>query len=78
MVSSGIMQDSLCRSKVDPCGDSKLSAKANSALCAQCGKWIYGKCARVKSVTPKFSRNYACRKCEVSIGEAVEQERKVM
>ena len=24
-------------------------------------------------VTPKFSRNFACRKCEGNIGEAVEQ-----
>ena len=25
-------------------------------------------------MTPKFSRNFACRKCEGNIGEAVEQE----
>ena len=34
MVSSGIM----CKSNVDPCGDCSLSAKANSVLCAPCGK----------------------------------------
>ena len=25
-------------------------------------------------ITPKFSRNFTCRKCEGNIGEAVEQE----
>ena len=28
-------------------------------------------------VTPKFSRNFACRKCEGNIGETVEQEEKL-
>ena len=29
-------------------------------------------------VTPKFSRNFPCRKCEGNIGEVVEQENVVM
>ena len=48
--------------------------KANSVLCLQCCKWIHGRCAGLKRVTPKFSRNFTCRKCDVDIGEAVEQE----
>ena len=28
----------------------------------------------MKRVTPKFSRNFTCRKCERNVGEAVEQE----
>ena len=31
----------------------------------------------MKRVTPKFSRNFVCRKCEGNIGEAVEQEEKL-
>ena len=31
----------------------------------------------MKRVTPKFSRNVTCRKCEGNIGEAVEQEEKL-
>ena len=38
-------------SKVDPCVDCSLRAKANSALCVQCGEWIDGRCAGVKMVT---------------------------
>ena len=31
----------------------------------------------VKWVTPKFSKNFTCKKCEWNIGEAVEQEEKL-
>ena len=43
-------------------------------MCGQCGKWIYGRCARVRRVTPMFSRILTCSKCEGNIGEALEQE----
>ena len=36
--------------------------------------WVYSRCAGVKRVTPKLSRNFACRKCELNIEEAVEQK----
>ena len=29
--------------------------------------WVHGRCAREKRVTPKFSRNYACRKYELNV-----------
>ena len=35
MVSSGITQDCLSKSKVDPCGVSSLRLNANSVLCVQ-------------------------------------------
>ena len=50
---------------------------ASSVLCVQCGKWIHSRCAGVKMVTPKSSRNVACWKCEMNIGEAVVQEDKL-
>ena len=34
-----------------------LRVRTNSVLCLQCGKWIYGRCAGVKMVTPKFKKN---------------------
>ena len=77
MVSTGITQDGLSKSKVDPCGVCSLRVKTNSVLCVQCGKWIHGRCAGVKRVTPMFSRNFTCRKCEGNIGESVEQEEKL-
>ena len=72
MVSGGTAKDGMSKSKVDPCGVCSLRVKTNSVLCLQCGKWIHGRCAVVKSVNTKFSRNISCRKCEGNIWEAVE------
>ena len=77
MFCDSILRDGLSESKVDPCGICSLTVKANSVLCVQCGRLIYGGCARVKRVTQKFSRNFTCRRCEGNIGEAVEQEEKL-
>ena len=54
-----------------------LRVRVNSVLCVQCGKWIHSRCAGVKRVTSKFSRNFTCRECEGNIGEAVEQVEKL-
>ena len=54
-----------------------MRVKANSVLCLQCGKWIHCRCAIMKRLIRKFSRNYACRKCDGNIGKAVEQEENV-
>ena len=74
MVSGDVTMDGMSESMVDPCGICSLRAKANSVLCLQCGKWTHGRCAGMSSVTTKLSRNFACRKCDGNIGEAVKQE----
>ena len=67
----------MSKSKVDPGGVYILRVKANSVFCLQCGKLIYGRCARVKMVTPRLLFFYfTCKKCEGNIGEAVEQQEK--
>ena len=53
MVCGGITKDGKSKSKVDPCGVCSLRVKANSVLYLQCGKWIHGRCAGMKKVTPK-------------------------
>ena len=55
MVSGGITNHGMCMSKVDPCGVCSLRVKANSVWFLQCDKWMQGRCARVKRVTPKYS-----------------------
>ena len=77
MVSGGITQDGLSMSRVDPCGVCSLRVKVSSVLCAQCGRWTHSRCAGVKRVNPRYQKNFACRKCEGNIGEAVEQEDKL-
>ena len=54
MVCGSIVYDGMSKSKVDPCGVCSLRVKANSVLCLQCGKWIYGRCVGMKKVAPKF------------------------
>ena len=77
MVNGGITKDGMSKIKVDPCGVCSLRVKTNSVLYVQCGKWIHGRCAEVKRVTERFSRDFVCRQCEGNIGEAVEDEEKL-
>ena len=60
LVSCGITNDGLSKSKVDTCGFCCLSVKVSSVLCIQCGKWIHVRCARLKMVTPMFVGNFTC------------------
>ena len=54
-----------------------MRVKASSVMCLQCGKWIHGRCAKMKGVIPKLSKKFICGKCEGNVGEAVEQEDKL-
>ena len=54
-----------------------IRVRASSVLCLHHGRWIRGRCAGVKRLTPKFSSYFTCRHCEGNIGEAVEQEDKL-
>ena len=36
---------------------------ANAVLCRSCGKWIYGRCAKIKRVTNILAIDFKCRKC---------------
>ena len=38
-------------SKIGPCGICGKRVMENSVLCVKCGKWIHGRCAKVKRVT---------------------------
>ena len=50
-------------SKVVPCGIRGKQVMANSVLCVKCGKWIQGRCAKVKRVTPRLGRDFVCGRC---------------
>ena len=57
MISGGIPRNGFSESKVDPCGVCSLRVKANSVFCVQCDECIHSRCACVKRVTAKFSKN---------------------
>ena len=73
VVSSIITKDCMSKGNVGPCGVCSLRVMANSSLCVQYGNWIHSTYVRMKRMTPNFQRRFACRKCDVNIGEAVEQ-----
>ena len=50
-------------SKIDPCGICGKRVMANSVLCVKCGKWIHGRCAKVKRVTARLGRDFVCGRC---------------
>ena len=53
MISGRITMDGLSKSKAYPCTVCCLGVKANSVVYVQCGRWVHGRCAGVKRVTPK-------------------------
>ena len=59
-------------SKVDPCGICGKRVMANSVLCVKCGKWIHGKCAKIKRVTWRLGRDFVCGRCKKQADGLVE------
>ena len=47
-------------SKVDPCGVCGKRVMANSVLCVKCGKWIHGRCPKVKRSSLRLGRDFVC------------------
>ena len=56
-------------SKVDSCGICKKRVMANSVLCEKCGKWIHGRCAKMKRVTQSLARDFVCAGCKKGGGQ---------
>ena len=46
---------------------------ANSVLCVKCGKWIHGRCMKVKRVTPRFERDFVCGRCKKQVDGLLER-----
>ena len=62
-------------SKVDPCGICGKRVMANSVLCVKCGKWIHGRCTKVKRVTSRLGRDFVCGRCKKQADGLVEPVR---
>ena len=59
-------------SKIDPCGICGKRVMANSVLCVKCGKWIHGRCVKVKRGTPRLGRDFVCGRCKKQVDGLVE------
>ena len=53
-------------SNIDPCGICGKRVMANSVWCSKCGKWIHGRCTRMKRITPSMAKDFVCKKCKKS------------
>ena len=38
-------------------------------LCVKCGKWIHGRCAKVKRVTLRLGTNFVCGRCKKQVDD---------
>ena len=59
-------------SKIDPCSMCGKRVKANSVLCGKFGKWVHGRCTKMKRVTPRLANNFVCGKCDLNFEKKVE------
>ena len=76
MLVSG-MEGEVSESKIDPCGVCGKRVMTNSVVCTTCNKWIHGRCAKVKRVTPKLARDFVCGQCKKRDGRMVEPVEKL-
>ena len=42
------LKEEIFKSKVDQCAKCDKRVMANSVLCAKCGKWMHGRCAKIE------------------------------
>ena len=61
---NSILKDGLSKSRVDPCLVCSLRVKGDSVLCVHCRKMYPWYMYLSEKSGPKFSGNFACRKCE--------------
>ena len=51
------------KSKVDLCAKCGKRVMANSVMCTKCGKWMHGRCAKMKRVTSTLAKSFVCKVC---------------
>ena len=57
------LKGELFKSKIDPCGVCERRVITNSELCTKCGKWVHGRCAKIKRVTARLAMRFVCLRC---------------
>ena len=53
----------ILKSKVDPCAKCDKSVMTNSVMCTKCGKWVHGRCAKMKRVASTLAKGFVCELC---------------
>ena len=60
------------KSKVDSCAKYGKRMMANSVMCTKCGKWVHGRCVKMKRVTSTVAKDFVCELCIDTIKGVVE------
>ena len=50
-------------SKVDPYAKCGKRVMKNSVMCTKCGKWVHGRCAKMKRVISTLAKGFVCELC---------------
>ena len=56
-------KEEILKSKVDLCAKCGRRVRANSVLCTNCGKWVHGRCGKMKRVILTLAKGFACKRC---------------
>ena len=51
------------KSKVNLCAKCDKRVMENSMMCTKCGKWVHGKCAKMKRVISTLAKVFFCELC---------------
>ena len=54
------LKEEILKGKVDPRAKCGKRAMKNSVLCTKCGKWVHGRCAKMKKVTSTLAKSFVC------------------
>ena len=57
------LKGEVLKSKVHPCAKSGKRVMANLVMCTKYGKWEFGRCAKMKSMTSTLAKGFVCELC---------------
>ena len=57
------LKSEVLKSKVDPCVKCGKRVMANLVMCTKCGKWVHGRCTKMKRVTSMQAKDFVCELC---------------
>ena len=61
MVSS--LKGEVLKSKIDPCAKGGKKVMVHSVMFTKCGKWVPGRCVKVKKVTSTLAKGFVGKLC---------------
>ena len=57
------LKEEIIKSKPNPRAKCSQRVIANSVLCTKYGKWVHGRCAKIKRVTSILAKGFICERC---------------